>query len=147
AWDQGGGSVFDMGVYCINAARHIFRSDPIEVVASATFETDSRFALADEMTSAVLKFPEGRIAQFCSSMGAFAGGDYRVLGTSGEIIVQHAYDYAEPMSYELVTEFGDVRTRRMNRRDQFGPELEYFARCILERRQPEPDGWEGYADV
>src|SRR5437764_6792600 len=32
---KGGGPVYDMGVYCINAARYLFRSEPTEVMASA----------------------------------------------------------------------------------------------------------------
>jgi hypothetical protein len=31
--------------------------------------------------------------------------------------------------------------------DQFAPELLEFSRCVLEGRDPEPDGWEGLADV
>ena len=32
---RGGGPLYDMGVYCINAARYLFRSEPIEVSAVA----------------------------------------------------------------------------------------------------------------
>lgn len=146
-WEQGGGSVFDMGVYCINAARYLFRDEPISVVAASSFETDSRFRHCDEMTSAVLTFPRGRMAQFCSSMGAHPSGDYRVVGTAGEIVVRNAYDYTKAMSYELCNELGEVRSRHIGRRDQFAPQLEYFSTCIREKREPEPNGWEGYADV
>ncbi|MEI9976785.1 MAG: Gfo/Idh/MocA family oxidoreductase [Ignavibacteriota bacterium] len=31
--EHGGGPLFDMGVYCINAARYLFREEPVEVVA------------------------------------------------------------------------------------------------------------------
>jgi len=30
--DLGGGTLFDIGIYCINAARYLFRNEPIEVV-------------------------------------------------------------------------------------------------------------------
>ena len=30
--DLGGGTLFDIGIYCINAARYLFRDEPIEVV-------------------------------------------------------------------------------------------------------------------
>ena len=29
----GGGTLYDLGVYCINAARYLFRAEPIEVMA------------------------------------------------------------------------------------------------------------------
>jgi len=33
---QGGGTLYDIGVYCINAARHLFRAEPVEVSAMTT---------------------------------------------------------------------------------------------------------------
>jgi len=33
---RGGGSLYDMGVYCINASRYLFRDEPIEVTAVAS---------------------------------------------------------------------------------------------------------------
>lgn len=147
SWDRGGGSVFDMGIYCINAARYVFREEPTEVVATSQFGTDERFEQCDEMTGVVLRFASGRMAQFISSFAAARSGDYRVLGTKGEIVVHNAYDYAKEMSYRLRTDSGDVRSRKLEKRDQFAPQLVYFADCIREGRDPEPDGWEGYADV
>jgi glucose-fructose oxidoreductase len=32
--ELGGGSVYDMGIYCINAARYIFQAEPSEVVST-----------------------------------------------------------------------------------------------------------------
>src|SRR5438874_12009285 len=32
---RGGGPLYDMGVYCINAARYLFRAEPIEVFAAS----------------------------------------------------------------------------------------------------------------
>jgi predicted dehydrogenase len=34
---KGGGPVFDMGIYCINAARYLFRAEPTEVWATSAF--------------------------------------------------------------------------------------------------------------
>ena len=31
--EYGGGTLYDIGVYCINAARYLFRAEPLEVVA------------------------------------------------------------------------------------------------------------------
>ncbi len=146
-WEEGGGSVFDMGVYCINAARYLFREEPTEVAAISHFGTDERFEDCDEMTSATLQFSSGRLAQFCSSFGAVRSGDYRVTGTNGEVVVHNAYDYAKQMSYELRNEAGDRRTRQFDKRDQFGPQLKYFGDCVANEREPEPNGWEGLADV
>jgi glucose-fructose oxidoreductase len=41
---EGGGPLFDLGVYCINAARYLFNDEPIEVIgATATRRHDKRF--------------------------------------------------------------------------------------------------------
>ena len=31
--ERGGGTLYDIGIYCINAARYLFRAEPIEVFA------------------------------------------------------------------------------------------------------------------
>jgi predicted dehydrogenase len=41
--DLGGGPLYDMGVYCINAARYLFRAEPIEVFAAAANDGEKRF--------------------------------------------------------------------------------------------------------
>ena len=73
---RGGGSVFDMGVYCINAARYLFREEPVEVIAPAASNGGARFPKTNEMTTAILKFTDERIAEFTSSFGA---ADVRVV--------------------------------------------------------------------
>lgn len=143
---KGGGSVYDIGVYCINAARYIFQDEPIEVTATSVTGTDERFAEIDEMTSAVLRFPNGRLATFTCSFNAPSIGQYTILGTQGSLRVQPAYTYGEDLKHFLNIG-GQEEEQVFPNRDQFGPELEYFADCILNDRNPEPDGWEGLADV
>jgi predicted dehydrogenase len=71
---------------------------------------------------------------------------YRVVGSDGELVMEPAYEYATELGYR-VRASGHRTERRFEKRDQFGPELFYFSECILEGRQPEPDGHEGLADV
>src|SRR6516225_1068588 len=55
---RGGGPLYDMGVYCINAARYLFRAEPLEVSALAeSSRGDQRFQRVEEMVSAVVRFP------------------------------------------------------------------------------------------
>lgn len=143
---KGGGSVYDLGVYCINAARYLFQDEPVEVAAFSESRPDSRFARCDEMTSAILRFPNNRLATFTASFGARAAATYRLVGTRGFLEMHNAYEYAQEMDYR-VTADGDQRERRLPKRDQFGPQLVYFSECILKGRSPEPDGLEGLADV
>ena len=56
--EKGGGTLYDIGIYCINAARYLFGAEPTEVFAySSANKKDPRFKEIDEMTSAVMRFP------------------------------------------------------------------------------------------
>jgi glucose-fructose oxidoreductase len=46
-----------------------------------------------------------------------------------------------------VTVKGRTRERTFPKQDQFAPELLYFSDCVLDRREPQPSGREGLADV
>lgn len=144
---QGGGALWDLGTYCVNAARYLFGEEPVEALAySASTPGDPRFERCDETTSAILAFPGGRTAAFTVSFGTVARSYYRVAGTEGEVRVDPAYDYAQPLAYEVAAE-GATERRTFPRRDQFGPELVHFSQSILGRSPLEPDGTEGLADV
>ena len=144
--ETGGGTLYDLGIYCLNAARSLFRDEPEEVFAFAARGRDRRFREVDEMTSAVLRFPGDRLATFTSSFGAADAGSYEVVGTEGSLRVDPAYEYADSLEHRL--KVGDVTERReFGRRDQFGAELVYFSDCVLSHEEPEPSGREGLADV
>lgn len=143
---RGGGPLYDMGVYCINAARYLFRSEPIEVSAVAASKAESRFARVEEMVSAVMRFPQERLAAFTCSFGAADVSRYSLLGTKGELRADPAYEYAQGIKLEVTVA---DKTQKMNfpKRDQFAAEIDYFSGCVLKDKEPEPSGLEGMMDV
>jgi predicted dehydrogenase len=143
---RGGGTLYDIGIYCINAARYLFRAEPVEVVALSANGDKRRFRDIDETTSAILRFPDERLAAFTCSFGAASTGSFEVVGSEGHLRVESAYEYAAGSEHTLTIDDRKQR-KRFAKRDQFAPELLHFSRCVLERRQPEPDGLEGLADV
>src|SRR5579864_3061309 len=144
--EKGGGPVYDMGVYCINAARYLFRAEPLEVFAFSANNGDKRFDKTDEMTSVILRFPGERLASFTCSFGAADVSHYSVIGTDGLLVADPAYDYSIPIKHRLT--IGEkTTTRTFGKRDQFAAELLYFSTCILRNKEPEPSGFEGLADV
>jgi predicted dehydrogenase len=145
--EQGGGPLYDIGIYCINAARYLFQAEPTEVVAvTASLAGDERFVSTDEQVGATLRFPGERLATFTVSFGAADCGFYQLLGSKGSLRLDPAYEYAEPMV--LQTQIGEkTKKRKFPKHDQIAPELEYFARCVVKDKQPEPSGWEGLHDV
>ena len=144
--EKGGGPLYDIGIYCINAARYLFRAEPSEVFALTASVGDPRFSRTPEMASAVLRFPVERTAAFTCSFGAADSGWYQVGGTKGVLRLDPAYEYAEALKMQVTV--GEKTTRKsFPKRDQFAPELLYFSDCALQDRQPEPSGREGLADV
>jgi predicted dehydrogenase len=144
--EKGGGPVYDMGIYCINAARYLFQAEPALVLASSANDGEKRFRGIDEMTSVVMHFPGERLATFTCSFGAADVSRYTVIGTKGSLTAEPAYDYSIGLRHQLT--IGEkTSTRNFPKRDQFAAELIYFSECILKDREPEPSGWEGLADV
>jgi predicted dehydrogenase len=144
--ERGGGSVYDIGVYCINAARMLFGAEPVEVTALSAASRDPRFREVDEMTGAVLRFPGDRLATFTVSFGAQDTGDYLVAGTKGLVKLEQAYEYAQ--GHTLSVEAGKKKRKvKFPKTDQLGAELKYFSECVRSGRDPEPSGREGLADV
>lgn len=145
--ELGGGTLYDIGIYCINAVRNLYGAEPMEVMAFSSNNGDPRFAQCEEMTSAILRFPgRERVASFTCSFGAADVSSYRIVGTDGDLVMEPAYEYAEPL-VQRVTINGKTRERTFPKRDQFAPELVSFSECILTGASPEPSGWEGLADV
>jgi glucose-fructose oxidoreductase len=144
--ETGGGSVYDLGIYCINAARMLFDAEPIRVSGDVVRGERSGMPDVDETTSALLHFEGDRLAMFTSSFDAAPVSVLRVVGTEGSIVMDPAYEYAEALGYEMT--IGERTTRKKGRkRDQFAAEIDYFSECIQSGRPPEPSAEEGAWDV
>jgi predicted dehydrogenase len=120
--EHGGGALVDMGIYCVNAARHVFQAEPLSVLAMQTANAEERFRHVDETTSVIMRFPDDRIAQFTVSRGASFVSELRVIGTNGDV------------------ELG-ART------DGLVSAIAHLSSCIARGTTPEPSGEEGLADV
>ncbi|WP_051379054.1 Gfo/Idh/MocA family protein [Derxia gummosa] len=139
------GPVADMGPYPINAARAVFGAEPEEVMAVGTRTPGAGFDF-DDTVSATLRFPGGRLAQFCVSYAGNPVDQYRIVGTKGDLEVNPGFMFGMPLGHVLRKGQEAVSTT-FDETDQFGGELKYFSDCILNDRLPEPDGEEGLADV
>jgi predicted dehydrogenase len=144
--EKGGGPLYDIGIYCMNAARYCLGEDPVEVWAAGTRSKDPRFRDVDETVAAVMRFKDERVASFTCSFGAADKSVYSITGTKGSVTLDPAFEYAVGLSYRL--KIGERESRKkFSKSDQFAPELLYFSDCVLNDREPEPSGEEGLADV
>jgi predicted dehydrogenase len=139
--EEGGGAVLDLGVYCVNMARHVFQAEPLQVSAMSVMRNGS-----DETTTATLRFAGDRIAHFTVSNAGSAISSFRVVGSDGDLLCEPAYEYAEAQEHFL-TRDGETEHKSFSVRDQFAPQLIHFSDCILNDRQPKPGADEALADL
>jgi len=142
----GGGTLWDIGIYCINAARYLFRDEPVEVFGWATDIGRPRFRDVEESTSCVLRFADGRLATFWTGFTSADIATYSLIGSKGHLRVDGAYEYHEPRQTTLTIDSKTIH-RRHRMQDQFAAELVYFADCVRRHATPVPSGLEGRADV
>lgn len=144
--ELGGGSLYDIGTYCVNAARYVFAGEPTEVSAMSV-RGGGRFADCDELTAAVMRFPGDRLASFTTCFSTRDHDEYRVQGTRGELLVSPAFTFHGDLAWKLSAGDDEEEERSFPKRDQVAPEILHFSECLLTGRRPEPDGNEGLADV
>jgi predicted dehydrogenase len=143
---EAAGPVLDMGPYPVNAARNLFGAEPTEVSAFGSRHANSGLGDLDDTVTVMLRFPEGRLAQFVVSYYGNAIDTYTVLGSKGSLQVQPGYTYGKSLEHSLtIGEKKDNITYKNT--DHFGGEMKYFSDCILHEIDPEPDAEEGLADV
>ena len=144
--ETGGGTLNDIGIYCINAARYIFQDEPISVFATTANNGEQRFQEVAEMTSVIMHFPEQRLATFTCSFGAVRIETYQVVGTKGDLRVDLAYSTQGPIKH-IMTINGNRQERSFEAHNQVIAEFVYFSDCIMHNKEPEPSGTEGLTDV
>jgi glucose-fructose oxidoreductase len=144
--ETGGGTLYDLGVYCINAARVFLDAEPTQVFGYAIRGDRSGMPEVDDTTSAIMRFQHDRLATFTTGFDAAGVSSFRIVGTEGDLHAEPAYEYAEPLAYTL-TKGDQTRKKKGKKRDQFAAEMIYFSDCIRHDRQPEPSGEEGAWEV
>ena len=142
---EGGGPLYDIGVYCINAVRNLFGAEPIEAYATLAGGR-RRGRQAEESANCTLRFPDGKMAAFQVSFASATSSEYRVLGTKGMLRAAPGYGFSEKLRVTIVAG-GKEKTMEYPRTDHFGPQLIHFSNCIRRGREPGPNGEEGLADV
>ncbi len=145
--DTGSGTIEDLGIYCINAARYLFQAEPTAVFATSASNGEERFQEVAEMSSAILRFPDDRLATFTCSFGAAKLATYQIMGTAGNLHVEPAYATQAHITHILSIDGEPKREYSFEPHDQIAAVFSYFSDCILHDREPEPSGSEGLIDV
>jgi glucose-fructose oxidoreductase len=142
----GGGTVYDLGISAILAARTLFAAEPAQVMAMTARMTRRYGGDVDESTVALIRFPEDRLTHFHTSFGEEPAAELRVFGEDGHARLVGAYDTSQPSTLEVVRG-GRREEQTFEPVEAHAAELDYFAGCILRDTAPEPSGIEGLQDV
>jgi predicted dehydrogenase len=144
--ESGGGPLQDLGVYCINAARYTLQADPTEVVGFATRSADPRFHEVPDTVTALMRFPDERVASFTCGFAAGKVSSFRVVGTEADILMDPAFSFTGELK-TFTTKDGKTAEKTTPPHDHVAGEIDYFAERVLAGEDPEPDGREGLIDV
>src|SRR5690242_17084948 len=98
------------------------------------------------MVSVARRCPGERLAAVTCRFGGHDVSRDTVPGRKAARRADPASEYVEGLKPE-VTVREKKKTRVFPKRDQFAAELTYFSECLLKNKEPEPDGFEGLADV
>jgi predicted dehydrogenase len=142
----GGGSLMDIGIYSLQAARYTTGEEPTEVSAmEQTTAGDVRFKEVEETINFELRFPSGALANCSSSYGYAGQNRYRVIGTKGWVELEPATSYT---GLKMRVRRGNTTEERdLPQRDHFALEMDHMSDCVMENKEPLTPGEEGLRDL
>lgn len=144
----GGGSLMDIGIYSLNAARYLTGEEPVAVTAmESTDRSDPRFRTVEDRIDSVFRFPSGVIAS-CVSSYSSGHNAFRVTGTEGWIGAEPATPY-EGHVLRVKRKGQDAETVEPPALpfNQFVGQLDHLAECVLTGAEPIVPGEEGLRDL
>ncbi|MEW8970486.1 MAG: Gfo/Idh/MocA family oxidoreductase [Mesobacillus sp.] len=128
----GGGSIYDVGCYCINSMRYILGAEPVKVHAHGRLDPETG---VDVSAVAYLEFDRNIQGVFDCSFEASFRQEYEVVGTKGRIFVPHAFrpDVFGDIGLITVESNGQQRTEQVEG-DIYLLEVDHLSKAILEQK-------------
>ena len=146
---SGGGSLMDIGIYALQAARYTTGEEPLAVFAKETTNrNDPRFREVEDMIDFQLEFPSGAIGS-CMSMYSANRNQFVLMGDKGRIELEPATAYSGQRMW-----VGQERSDKTEVKPPPGPyanqwvgQLDHMAQCVMQNREPLVPGEEGLRDI
>jgi len=138
--DMSGGSLMDVGCYCVSVMRLMTGEEPDKVTALARFGQRSQ---VDELMVGTLSFPSGAVGHFGCSFRSPLNQNYEVQGSEGRILVERGFvpfrpDPKAPIIIRYWHGQGEGGTKYeeipVEPADQYTLMAEEFADAILHKR-------------
>jgi|SRR5690554_3510981 len=131
--ELGGGALYDLGCYTINAARYFAGSEPEEVYNSFIVRPGTD---VDNRGLAVLRFPDGILASINYSMGHYDQKHVEIAGEEGKLTAAGIFEWTGAEDkYLYLEKDGEVEKIRVKGREQYLCEVEAFVRAINENNK------------
>ena len=142
----GGGSLMDIGIYALQAARYLTGEEPSEVNAMMySTPNDPRFKEVEEAINFQLRFPSGILANCTSSYGYAWQSHYRVVTSEGWLEMDPATAYS---GLRMRVHRGNVTQEKdLPVVDHFAAEMEHMSDCVMQNKEPLTPGEEGLRDL
>lgn len=139
----GGGALFDVTCYAVNAARLVVGEEPARVQATARW-TDAR---VDESTDALLEFPGGAVASVHGSLRAPFEQGVVISGEKGRMVLDRPFiPYWDPV--DVIVELdGQRQVHAAGGANHFLHMIEHVAHCMRDKTAPLFPAEDGVANV
>jgi D-xylose 1-dehydrogenase (NADP+, D-xylono-1,5-lactone-forming) len=132
--EVGGGSLYDVGSYCVNVSRWMAGRSPVAVSGQQQLSPQG----IDEEFQGMLDFGAGVSALIFSSLSQPYRHEVELLGTAGRIVVPSAFvNGSDPLCVIFEDADGQRERIEVEGDDEYRLEVEDFARCVAAGRQPE----------
>jgi predicted dehydrogenase len=141
----GGGSLMDVGCYCVNAIRTFIGDEPKAVYGH---QERSQTAPVDMMFGGALVFSGGRLGIFNSSFRTILDWGVEIVGTRGRVLVPSPWK-PDPRRVSFTLELnGKAKEIEIkNGGDIYQLEVDHFSRCVLETKSPALPPQEGLKNM
>lgn len=142
--ELGGGSLMDVGCYCVNISRSAAGKEPEVVQAVARWNTSG----VDEQMAGTLQFADGLLAQFDSALTMERRETYELAGTDGFLVVDAAFLPGEgPVAIEEIHGRRQQEDHMVEGADEYQLMVEHFADCVLQGQTPRYTASEAAANM
>jgi predicted dehydrogenase len=141
----GGGSMMDIGIYSVNAARYLSGEEPTEVYGMEySTPGDPRFKEVEETINFQMRFPSGVLANCVSSYGTNLNR-FRVHAENGSFEMEPAY--SRRALGMRVFRGNTIEQRSLREPDHFAAMMDHLAECAATNTRPIIDGEDGRNDM
>ncbi len=131
--DYGGGSLYDVGCYCVNVSQWLFGRGP-RAVSGMMVETP---AGVDEDFLGMMDYGDGQTALFHSSFGQAGSGQVEIFGTNGSIVIPVAFVPGTEAATLILRTNGTEERVVVPACNQYQVQVEAFAGYVFTGTRPE----------